>query len=272
MSSLDRRSFVKASVATAAGALCGRSLFARNRSQAENGPAGFTSLDNWDQQLRFSHEGEIFTFQNFLRAPNEWRAATLPGISPVTGPSFPLRASSISKSGSVLKCAGSASAEDLRGKSFPYDWEANISAQNPGGHSPWFRFCTTLRLPRDMKLHQGSQVEPQIVVWLNTSSTLMEGQSGSWRRVLLQQPTRNSLGAWGNDLPALYLLDQNVGIETMMFFDIGDMGWMGIQNLPRFLVYRCLEYFADSYRRHATNGDWSYCRSGYRRRTSRRRS
>jgi hypothetical protein len=67
----------------------------------------------------------------------------------------------------------------------------------------------------------------------------MEGQAGSWRRVLLQQPTRNSLGAWGNDLPAVYLLDQNVGIETMMFFDVGDMDWMGIQNLPRFLVYRC---------------------------------
>jgi hypothetical protein len=67
----------------------------------------------------------------------------------------------------------------------------------------------------------------------------MEGQSGSWRRVLLGQPTRNSLGTSGNDLPAVYLLDQSVGIETMMFFDIDDMGWMSSENLPRFLVYRC---------------------------------
>jgi hypothetical protein len=37
----------------------------------------------------------------------------------------------------------------------------------------------------------------------------MEGQSGSWRRVLLAQPTRNSLGTSGNDLPAVYLLDQS---------------------------------------------------------------
>ena len=66
-----------------------------------------------------------------------------------------------------------------------------------------------------------------------------KGQSGSWRRVLLQQPTRNSLGAWGNDLPALYLLDQNVGIETLMYFDVGDMDWMSIENIPRFLAYRC---------------------------------
>ena len=50
---------------------------------------------------------------------------------------------------------------------------------------------------------------------------------------------RNSLGAWGNDLPALYLLDQNVGIETLMYFDVGDMEWMSIENIPRFLSYRC---------------------------------
>src|SRR5437879_3501626 len=67
----------------------------------------------------------------------------------------------------------------------------------------------------------------------------MEGQSGTSSRVLHQQPTRNSLRAWGNDLPSLYLLDQNVGIESMMFFDFSDMDWMGIKNIPRFLVYRC---------------------------------
>ena len=239
MSRLHRRGFIKTCVVTAAGALYGRSSPAQKLSRPENEPVGFTSLDNGDQQLRVSAEGEIFSFQNFLRAANEWRSATLPSISLVTGPSFPLRASGISKSGSVLKCEGSASADDLNGKSFSYSWEAEISAQNPGRDCPWFRFCTKLSPPREIKLHQGSQPEPQIVVWLNNNSTLMEGQSGSWRRVLLQQPTRNSLGAWGNDLPALYLLDQNVGIETMMFFDVSDMDWMGIQNLPRFLVYRC---------------------------------
>ena len=67
----------------------------------------------------------------------------------------------------------------------------------------------------------------------------MEGQSGSWRRVVLEQPTRNSLGTSGNDLPGLYLLDQTLGVETLMFFDMDEMGWMSIDNLPRFLVYRC---------------------------------
>jgi hypothetical protein len=180
-----------------------------------------------------------FGFQNFLRMGNEWRPATLPAIPLINGPSFPLRASQISKKDSTLVCEGSASAEDLDGKSFSYTWNAEISAHNQGEDPAWFRFRTALRLPRPIRLQQGSQVEPQIIIWLNSNSTLMEGQSGSWRRVLLQQPTRNSLGAWGNDLPALYLLDQNVGIETMMYFDVGDMEWMGIENIPRFLIYRC---------------------------------
>jgi hypothetical protein len=239
MSLLNRRGFIKTCCAAAAGTRYGSPLQSLSQRVAANDSAAFTSLENGDQQLRVSPEGSIFAFQNFLRVANEWRPATLPGISLVTGASFPLRLSHISKSGSALKCEGSASAEDRDGKSFSYEWESNISAQNPDQDCSWFRFSTKLSLPREIKLHQASQVEPQIVVWLSTNSTLMEGQSGSWRRVLLQQPTRNSLGAWGNDLPSLYLLDQNVGIETMMFFDVGDMDWMGTQNLPRFLVYRC---------------------------------
>jgi hypothetical protein len=239
MSPLNRRGFIKTCFAAAAGTRYGSPLQIPGQGVAEEGTAASASLDNGDQQLRVSREGSIFTFQNFLRVANEWRPATLPGISLVNGPSFPLRASSISKSGSVLNCGGSASAEGLDGKSFSYKWESDISAQNLGTECRWFRFSTKLTLPHDIKLQQASQVEPQIVVWLSTNSTLMEGQSGSWRRVLLQQPTRNSLGAWGNDLPALYLLDQNLGIETMMFFDVGDMDWMGTENLPRFLVYRC---------------------------------
>lgn len=239
MSFLDRRSFIKSCVATAAGIHHGRGLPGPNLLTTGNSTVASATLESGDQQLRVSSEGEIFSFQNFLRVANEWRASTLPGVTPVSGPSFPLRASSISKSGSLLKCSGSASAEDPSGKPFSYDWETNISTENPGGDCPWFRFSIKLHLPRDLKLHQESQVEPQIVIWLSTNSTLMEGQSGSWRRVLLQQPTRNSLGAWGNDLPAVYLLDQNVGVETMMFFDVSDMNWMGIQNIPRFLIYRC---------------------------------
>jgi len=37
---------------------------------------------------------------------------------------------------------------------------------------------------------------------------------------MLHKPTRNSLGTYGNDLPAVYLLDQTVGVETLMYFDV----------------------------------------------------
>ena len=203
-------------------------------------PVSLANLENGDQQLRASATGMPFGFQNFVRGrANAWRPATLPGIPLLSGRSFPLVASHISKSGTSLICAGSASAKGLDGKSFSYGWTAEVSPQQPARDVAWFRFKTILNLPRTIRLQQGSQVEPQIIVWLNSNSTLMEGQSGSWRRVLLQQPTRNSLGAWGNDLPALYLLDHNAGVETMMFFDVGDMNWMSVKNVPRFLVYRC---------------------------------
>jgi hypothetical protein len=242
MKFLNRRGFMKSCLATAAGAspLYGQSSRALSLLPKVAEPLSFTSLENGDQQLRASADGATFGFQNFLRVQDEWRPATLPGSQLITGPSFPLKASRALKKDSTLLCEGSASAEDLNGKSFSYSWNAEISAHSSGEDLAWFRFRTVLKLPRPIRLQQGSQVEPQIILWLNSNSTLMEGQSGSWRRVLLQQPTRNSLGAWGNDLPALYLLDQNVGVETMMYFDVDDMQWMGIENIPRFLVYRCL--------------------------------
>ena len=138
-----------------------------------------------------------------------------------------------------VRCEGKAEAEGLDGKPLEYDWDAEIAALGDDHLDPWFRFRTTLHLPAPLRLQQKSSLEPQIITWLSSTSTLMEGQSGSWRRVLLEQPTRNSLGTSGNDLPAVYLLDQTVGIETMMYFDIDDMGWMSAENLPRFLVYRC---------------------------------
>jgi hypothetical protein len=138
-----------------------------------------------------------------------------------------------------VQCEGTAQAEGLDGKPLGYEWDAEITALGDDHPDPWIHIRTTLHLPAPLRLQQKSSLEPQIIIWLSSASTLMEGQSGSWRRVLLQQPTPNSLGTSGNDLPAVYLLDQTVGIETLMYFDFSDMGWMSTENLPRFLVYRC---------------------------------
>src|SRR6266705_915298 len=236
---IHRRGFMKTLIATAVGTstLCARSSRAAALLATEKKSAS-DNLQNGDQQLQVSSGTGSLTFQNLVRVLNEWHPATLPQIPLVTGPSFRLTASTASKTKAALAYEGSGGAEGLDGKSLSYNWNAEISAYG-NVTFPWFRFRTTLNLPRPVRLQQGAQVEPQIILWLSSNSTLMEGQSGSWRRVLLQQPTRNSLGAWGNDLPALYLLDQNVGIETLMYFDVGDMGWMSIENIPRFLSYRC---------------------------------
>src|SRR2546427_4044897 len=242
MTFLHRRSFVKMILATAASGspVCaGFNAAVSIPTSADSSSSSATILESGAQQLRLSLVGTPLTFQNFLLVEGQWKPATLPGVQLVTGASFPLMTSHVGREGQRIICNGTAAAVSLDGKRFAYEWTAEISALAVSHAEPWLRFRTTLHLPRPMRLHQDGRIEPQIITWLNSTSTLMEGQSGSWRRVALTQPTRNSLGACGNDLPAVYLLDQNVGIETMMYFDVGDMGWMSTENLPRFLVYRC---------------------------------
>lgn len=202
---------------------------------------GLWSLANNDQKLVFSRENGLLAYQSFVRNhKGDWEPGSLAANTIVFGPSFGFMADSgrlsTNNSESTLQLRGIARAREGSGQPLIYSWESEIT--NPNG-SPWFRFKTRFRLPQPLALQQGQMVEPQIIVWLSSTPTMMEGQSGSWRRVLLAQPTQNSLGAYGNDLPAVYLQDQNRGVETMMYFEIGDMGWMSLENIPRFLAYRC---------------------------------
>src|SRR5215472_14621971 len=241
MSKSSRRGFVKSMIASAAGVTpacsCFRSQILAAVLTGPDAPA-FLTLQNGDQQLRFSSPGTILTFQSFLHAEDEWKPATLPDTPLVVGASFPLETSRIHRENDSVIAEGKATAHSLEGSPFAYDWNAEVRALSQP-QAPWFRFRLNLRLPAPLRLQQGSRIEPQIIFWLNSTSTLMEGQLGSWRRVTLSQPTRNSLGTSGNDLPAVYLLDQTSGVESMMYFDMSDMAWMSAENLPRFLVYRC---------------------------------
>jgi hypothetical protein len=241
MSQFSRRGFVKSMIVTAAGVTptCG-AVRSQMLSAILAGPDSSSSptLENGDQQLRFSSPGTLLTFQSFLRADGDWKPATLAGTPLVMGSSFPLRSSRIQRASDSLKIEGGATAHGVEGQAVEYAWNAEIRAlsQSP---APWFRVQLTLHLSAPLRLQRCPRIEPQIVFWLDSTSTLMEGQSGSWRRVTLSQPTRNSLGTFGNDLPAVYLLDQTSGVESMMYFDMSDMAWMSTENLPRFLVYRC---------------------------------
>src|SRR5229473_1778861 len=242
MSQFNRRRFMKTLLVTAVGAApayAGSPARIALPSFESDLASLSTNLENGFQQLRISPTGSPLAFQNFLRVGDEWKPATLANNAVVTGASFVLVTSHVRREGSSVFCEGVGNAEGLDGKGSSYGWQSEISALSHGDDAPWFRFRTTLHLPAPIRLHENSRIEPQVINWLSSSSTLMEGQSGSWRRVLLEQPTRNSLGTYGNDLPAVYLLDQNLGVETMMYFDVSDMSWMSTENLPRFLVYRC---------------------------------
>jgi hypothetical protein len=241
MSQFNRRGFMKTLLVTAVGAVPAHANISNKSAWPffDSDLSSSTNLEHGPQQLRISPTGSSIAFQNFLRINDQWKPATLPNNPLIAGDSFSLVTSKIQREDSCIRCAGQGKAEGTDNKSLSFNWDAEISAVSPATDACWFRFRTTLHLPAPVRLRQTTHIEPQIITWLSSSSTLMEGQSGSWRRVLLEQPTRNSLGTYGNDLPAVYLLDQNVGVETLMYFDVSEMSWMSTQNLPRFLVYRC---------------------------------
>lgn len=238
---LDRRGFVQALIAGAANAVALPAVVAPQSDLAgtdaplRSNPDAL-ELESADQRIEFTSTGRRMAFRNSVRENGKWAAATLPEIPLVTGLSFTLTPTTLKRSGSAVISQGTARAESSRGRALQYAWNARIDQPGPGN---WFRFRIVLNLPEPVRLKQESAVEPQIIVWLSRASTMMEGQSASWRRVLLDQPTQNSLGAYGNDLPSVYLLDATRGVETMLYFDMSDMGWMSLQNIPRFLAYRC---------------------------------
>lgn len=238
MSLSDRRGFLKTILAAAATPSCGKLARTFPPSTA-SGPSSASLLESGEQQLRFAPLDTPFAFQNFLRVDQRWKPATLPGVPALTGPSFPLIATREQNDDTGLVFGGLGVAKDPSGKELKYPWTARVSAVAATAEDHWFRFHTVLHLSAPLALEEDDHVEPQIIVWLSSNSALMEGQSGSWRRVILSQPTRNSLGTAGNDLPAVYHLDQATGVETMMYFDMSEMNWMSFENLPRFLVYRC---------------------------------
>ena len=244
---MKRRHFLKAAAAFATPvAWLPVSIISAEGAAGRSAPAAEGATTTWElsnpeQRLVVAKHDDALTYQSFVRdAKGNWLDASLASNPFVSGPSFHLKGNSEQvPQGAVdrtLQFHGNAEAQASDGTRLSYPW--NVEVSNPSG-SPWFRISTTLHLPRDLRLRQGEVLEPQIILWLSSTSTMMEGQSASWRRILLEQPTRNSLGAAGNDLPAVYLQDANRGIETMMYFDLSDMGWMSLDNIPRFLGYRC---------------------------------
>src|ERR1700751_6004765 len=99
MNLLNRRSFVKTILATAASGSPASAAFYGGVSfpSPDTNTSSSTILENGAQQLRLSPVGTPLSFQNFLLVEGEWKAATLPGVRLVTGASFPLMTSQASR-------------------------------------------------------------------------------------------------------------------------------------------------------------------------------
>src|SRR5713226_2778825 len=182
MSQFNRRGFMRTLLVTAVGAgpaYAGISTgIALPSFESDLSPLS-TNLENGSQQLRISPTGSPLAFQNFLRIGDEWKPATLANNAVVTGASFQLVTSRARREGSSVLCQGEGKAEGMEGKAVSYGWDSEITALSHDADAPWFRFRTTLHVPAPVKLRQDSRIEPQIITWLSSSSTLMEGQAGS---------------------------------------------------------------------------------------------
>lgn len=243
---MKRRTFLKLAGAAGAEEIARANAAAQSSAAAEHSRAAGRLVHSWalgneSQKLVFTQPKDRLEFQSFVRNDQGgWTAGSLPGNRLIFGPSFDFQLKSAARfdhsRNAGLLLSGTGHAAQKGGKPAEYSWKAHITSAT---NSPWMKFEVTVQLPEALILQQKTAIEPQIILWLSSTSTLMEGQALSWRRVLLSQPTRNSLGAYGNDLPAVYLLDGNSHIETIMFFEMDRMGWMSYQNIPRFLAYRC---------------------------------
>src|SRR5437667_1985976 len=123
MALLNRRSFVKTVLATAASgspACAGFYGGCSFPSPADTNSSSSTILESGAQQLRLSPVGTPLTFQNFLFVEGEWKPATLPGVQLVTGASFPLMTSRVGREGQRIICEGTAAADSLDGKRFEF--------------------------------------------------------------------------------------------------------------------------------------------------------
>src|SRR6266576_1265751 len=117
MTLLNRRSFVKTILATAASgspACAGFYAGVSIPTSADTSSSSSTILESGAQQLRLSSAGTPLTFQNFLFVEGEWKPATLPGVQLVTGASFPLMTSHVRREGQRIICEGTAARQPGR--------------------------------------------------------------------------------------------------------------------------------------------------------------
>src|SRR5688500_13534524 len=102
----------------------------------------------------------------------------------------------------------------------------------------WFRFDVQLDSAQPIPLAMSDGFEPEIMLDLGPLPPYERGDH-VWFMTSINNPTKWNDNAYGNDMPATYLYDAYLKTEFMMFFDMTAMSWMSMQNIARFLSYRC---------------------------------
>jgi hypothetical protein len=140
MNQFSRRGFVKTLLEAAAGATpaCSGLRSGVIPSVLESlSDSASVIVESGGQQLRLSPIGSPLTFQNFLRAGEQWKPATLPANPLVSGSSFHLVTSQMRQDANTVHCEGKTAARGLDGKPLDYAWKAEIRSVAENLAHPW---------------------------------------------------------------------------------------------------------------------------------------
>ena len=156
---MKRRTFLKTAGALSSHLLSGLPSPTLATDEAHGSGA---MADSWEiasdrQRIVVTSAQNAVTYQSFVRDDKGgWSAGSIPSNQIVSGPSFhpELGRGRTVKSGSdtAIELTGAGHAKAKEGSPLEYTWNTTITRR---AGSPWFRFETKLRLPRDMRLQQG---------------------------------------------------------------------------------------------------------------------
>ncbi|HYM49859.1 MAG TPA: hypothetical protein VET65_04725 [Candidatus Limnocylindrales bacterium] len=179
------------------------------------------------QRLRFRRgkDGRL-RFESEVRGETGWRAvATIPNTF-VQGASFDLAADRFA----IQDAGPDALAVWFEGGE-PFPWQARVSATPADA---FLHVLVTVEPAQPVSLRAHPFLEPWCVLWLGHLDLLRWTQHDAWRQTTIRAPTRSSMGAPGNDLPAAYFYDVAHQAEVCFYADVGRMGWFGPDTHARF--------------------------------------
>lgn len=116
------------------------------------------------------------------------------------------------------------------GQGAGFSWETRLT---PAGDGWWSETLLTT----DRALH----FDPSLIVWLGALDNLNDRQAHTWRQTILRAPTSNQAGLGGNDLPAGYVWDHDLKLETILYVPPDGLKWSP-QRFYELAIREVIEY------------------------------